>query len=372
MRPALVVLAALPLLAQDERAFVESLARLERQDPTGAKDLETASPLRAAALSLDPARASDKARFAAASWLWATSLIRGVTPAKAQTYLQAARNQPDLLKAWSLLETVAEDQARARDGLRLEIAWRLLDTGRMREAYASVARAPSPTVRELAHRLFVSAHLGEWPGLQRHAAELQAQGGMLEGLHAAAEQNPRMFDYASLLKAVDLGHPDPPAGPLPLRSHWISKWRLRLKDVSGSQKDLTRAAESWPKGWVDRPETTQTLLQVGAAIHWAEGPDQPPLSGFLEPGHLCLVGYRDAPGRSGEAGRQEQVWDLRSDAAHPGRWRGTHTLTSRVAGADPSKGPALRAVFEVEWEMRVAEEVPDTRIPAPAAPKPAP
>ena len=75
MRPILLALATLALAAQDERAFLESMARLEKQDPAGKKDLEAGSPLRAAALAMNPAKEPEKARYAAASWLWATSPV---------------------------------------------------------------------------------------------------------------------------------------------------------------------------------------------------------------------------------------------------------------------------------------------------------
>lgn len=356
MRAALLAFATLSLVAQDERIFTESMARLEREDPAGKKDLEDASPIRLAALALNPAKATEQARFAAASWLWATNLIRGFRHGKEQTYLQAARTQADLLKAWTLLETVGAGQARARDGLRLELAWRLLDLDRMRTAYAAVSAQPSPNMRELAHCFFVAAHLGDWAGLKKHGQALVAQGGKLEGLHAAAENTLTMFDYESLLKAVETGHPGAPTRPLSVQSHRISKWRVRVTGISGSHKAIVKEAESWSKDWVDRPDSTVDLLQVGAAAHWIESGTQPPVSGFLDAGRLYLVGYRDTRGGpTGDAGRQEQMWDMRQDPRNPSRWRGTNTLTARVVGADPKTGPALLVTFEVEWDMRSTE-----------------
>jgi len=367
MRAALLVLATLTLAAQDERAFLESMARLERQDPGGKKDLEDGSPLRAAALSMDPAKATEKARYAAASWLWATNMIRGFHYGKDQTYLQAARGQADLLKAWSLLETVGGDLARSRDGLRLEIAWRLVDLGRMRTAYAAVSARPAPSVRELVHCFFVSAHLGEWTAMKQHAQALAAQGGKLEGLHAAAESTLTMFDYESLLKAVETGHPAPATGPLAARSYRVTKQRVKIRRVSGGDKALLKESESWPKDWVAKPDATAGLLQVGAAAHWVEGTAQPPVSGFLDATRLFLVGYRETSGEPGDSGRQEQVWDLHPDAQVPGRWRGTNTLTVRRAGTDPKAGPALQVTFDVEWDLRPAEAYPE----APSAVPPA-
>jgi hypothetical protein len=359
MRPVLYALAGLSLAAQDERIFTESMARLERQDPAGKMDLEDGSPIRAAAMALDPALAPEKTRFAAASWLWATNMMRGLQPGKDRTYLQAARGQADLLKAWTLLEAVGGDLARTRDGLRLELGWRLLDLGKMRAAYAAVSARPSPTARELVHAFFVSAHLGDWPGMRRLAQSLVAQGGQLEGLHAAAENTPTMFDYESLLKAVDAGRPDRPAGPLAVRSLRISNQRIRVLSLSGSNQAFLKTAEGWPKGWTDKADAAAELLQVGAAAHWVEGAAQPPVSGFLDATRLYLVGYRISQGGGGDSGRQEQVWDLRPDPQHPHRWRGTHTLTARVAGADPKAGPAFRATFEVQWDMRPVEDHPE-------------
>jgi hypothetical protein len=243
--------------------------------------------------------------------------------------------------------------------VRLELAWRLMDLGKMRAAYAAVSTQPSLNIRELSHCFFVSAHLGDWAAMKRHAASLVGQGGQLGGLHAAAENTLTMFDYESLLKAVETGHPDPPAGPLTARSFRISKQRIKVSSVSGSHKAFLKTAESWPKGWTDKAESTVALLQVGAAAHWVEGAAQPPVSGFLDATRLYLVGYRISQGAGGDSGRQEQVWDLRPDPQHPHRWRGTHTLTARVAGADPKAGPAFRATFEVQWDMRPVEDHPE-------------
>jgi hypothetical protein len=354
MRAVLLAFATLALAAQDERAFLDSMGRLERQDPAGKKDLEDGSPLRAAALAMDPAKATEKARYAAASWLWATNLIRGLHPGKNQTYLQAAQGQADLLKAWALLETVGGDLARPRDGMRLEIAWHLMDLDRMRTAYAAVSARPNLSVRELVHCFFVSAHLGLWDAMKQHAQALVTQGGQLDGLHAAAEGLATMPDYQSLLKAVETAHPAHDPGPLAVRSYRIAKQQVKVRRVTGSDKTLLKESESWPRDWVPKPDATAELLQLGAVAHWAEGGGQSPVSGFLEPARLHLVGYRAAGGAGGEAGRQEQVWDLRPEGQAPGRWRGTHTLTVWRAGADPKSAPALQVTFDVAWDLRPA------------------
>ncbi|HEY3399522.1 MAG TPA: hypothetical protein VGK03_02730 [Geothrix sp.] len=369
MRAVLLALATLTLAAQDERAFAESMARLERQDPAGKKDLEDGSPIWSAAMSLDPVLTPERARFAGASWLWATNMMRGLHYGKNQTYLQAARVQPDLRQAWSLLETVGGDLARPRDGVRLELAWRLLDLGKMRTAYAAVSARPVLNTRELVHCFFVAAHLGDWTGMKKHAQALVAQGGQLEGLHAAAENTLTMFDYESLLKAIDTARPIPPTGTLAVRSFRISKQRVKVGSVSGTSKAFLKAAESWPKDWADKPDSTVGLLQVGAAAHWVEGTAQPPASGFLDATRLYLVGYRVSQGGTGDSGRQEQVWDMHPDPQNPGRWRGINTLTAKVAGADPKAGPALHVTFEVEWDMRPTEDYPEPppgALPAPA------
>ena len=368
MRAALLVFATLALTAQDERAFMDSMNRLERQDPAGKQDLEDASPLRAAALAMDPVKANEKDRYAAATWLWATNLIRGFQHGKDQTYLQAARGQADLLKAWSLLETVGGDLARSRDDMRLEIAWHLVDLDRMRTAYPAVAAQPNLNVRELVHCFFVSAHLGEWTAMRKYAQALTAQGGKLENLHAAAENTLTMFDYESLLKAVELGHPDPTVGPLIVRSYRITKQRVKIKSISGGDRTLLKESESWPKGWVTKPDATTGLLQVGAAAHWVEGTAQPPVSGFLDASRLYLVGYRETRGEPSDSGRQEQTWDMRLDPKTPDRWHGTNTLTAWRSGAEPKAGPALHVTFDVEWDMRPTETYLEALAVGPATP----
>ncbi len=358
MRPILLALATLALAAQDERAFLDSMARLEKQDPAGKKDLETGSPLRAAALAMDPAREPEKARYAAASWLWATSLIRGLDHPVDGTYLKAARGQAELQKAWTLLETVGGDLTRPRNAMRLEIAWRLLDPDRMKQAYATVAAQPTLNPRELIHCFFVAAHLGEWEAMKRHAQAIVAQGGKLENLHANAEDTPAMFDYESLLKAVEAGRPDRDTGSLAARSFQISKARVKIRRISGHDKTLLKESESWPRDWVTKPDPTAPLLQVGAAAHWVEGPGLPPVSGFMQKDRIYLVGYKIAQGDAPEAGRQDQAWDMRPDSGASGRWHGLNTLTIWRAGVDPKAGPALQVTFDAEWDLRPLETLP--------------
>lgn len=358
MRPILLALATLALAAQDERAFLDSMARLEKQDPAGKKDLEKDSPLRAAALAMDPAKEPEKARYAAASWLWATSLIRGLDHPVDGTYLKAARGQVELQKAWTLLETVGGDLTRPRNAMRLEIAWRLLDPDRMKQAYATVAAQPALNPRELIHCFFVAAHLGEWEAMKRHAQAIVAQGGKLENLHANAEDTPAMFDYESLLKAVEAGRPDRDSGPLAARSFQISRTRVKIRHISGHDKTLLKESESWPRDWVTKPAPTAPLLQVGAGAHWAEGPGLPPMSGFMQKDRIYLVGYKIAQGDAPEAGRQDQAWDMRPDTGASGRWHGLNTLMIWRAGVDPKAGPALQVTFDAEWDLRPLETLP--------------
>jgi hypothetical protein len=358
MRPILLALATLALAAQDERAFLESMARLEKQDPAGKKDLEAGSPLRAAALAMDPAKEPEKARYAAASWLWATSLIRGLNHGVDGTYLKAARGQADLQKAWALLETVGGDLARPRNAMRLEVAWRLLDPDRMKAAYAAVAAQPALNPRELIHCFFVAAHLGEWDAMRRHAQAILAQGGKLESLHASAEEAPAMFDYESLLKAVETGRPERVTEPLAARSFRITKTRVKIRRVSGHDKTLLKESETWPRDWVAKPDPAAPLLQVGTAAHWVEGPALPPVSGFMQKDRLYLVGYKIAQGDAPESGRQDQAWDMRPESGAPDRWRGLNTLTIWRAGTDPKAGPALQVTFDAEWDLRPLETLP--------------
>ena len=172
--------------------------------------------------------------------------------------------------------------------------------------------------------------------MKKYAQALKAQGGKLEGLHAAAETTLTMFDYESLLKAVELGHPDPTAGPLAVRSYRVAKQRVKIRSISGGDKALLKESESWPKDWVAKPDATTGLLQVGAAAHWVEGTAQPPVSGFLDASRLYLVGYRETRGEPSDSGRQEQTWDMRPDPQIPGpvaRNQHAHSLAdSRTQG----------------------------------------
>lgn len=349
----------LALKAQDPGLFVEAVMRLQRGDPASANDLLAGSPIRTAAMALDPVRSPEQSRFAAASWLWLANMKQGFHFGEDKSYLQAARNQADLVKAWTLLDSIGPDLRRSSDEIRLEIAWRLLDLARMRQAYASVSARHPLNLRELVHCLLVAAHLGEWEAAQHDTDQLRQQGTGLDGFHRMAEQNLTSFDYQSLLEAIHLGHPGPITHPLAVRSWRISHWRTRVKSLASTDKSMAQTLSSAPRSWIDKPPPRVELLQVGAAAHWIESSMQPPVSGFMGEGRLFLVGYRDVPGPPGEAGRQDQVWDLHQDPQHPAHWTGTNTLTGRLSGTAPTSVPAFQMVLEVEWDMNAAEDYPD-------------
>jgi len=345
--------AALGASAQEVSPILASLRRLLAGDTSARKDLEAGSPIRAAAMATG-STADETTRFEAASWLWQANLMGGFSYGSDRSYLQASRLQPDLLKAWNLLETLGSAKARERDALLLELGWRLLDLDRMRLAYERVSTRSPLDVRELTHCFMVSAHLGDWSATKVFGRELESRGAILAGFHRAAEQNLTTFDYESLLSAIQSQGPPTPAKPLAVASWGITKWRVRVKEVGGSHRDLVRMASGWPRTWTDKPDAMTHLLQVGAAAHWVESAAQPPVSGFLSSDRLYMVGYRETRGGP-EAGTQMQVWDMRSDPVQPRRWKGLNTLIARLAGAPDNKPPALIITFETEWDMQAIE-----------------
>lgn len=353
---------ALTLAAQDPSLLQASLRRLQAGDASAQKDLDAGSPVRAVAMATGPA-ADENTRFEAASWLWQANLLGGFSYGSDQSYLQASRHQPDLLKAWALLETLGTAKARERDALLLEVGWRLLDLDRMRLAYHRVATRSPLNLRELTHCFMVSLHLGDWGAAKTFGQELESRGANLGGFHLAAEHNLTTFDYESLLSSVRGQTPPAPANPLAVASWGITKWRVRVKEVGGSHRDLVRAASGWPRTWAEKPDAMTLLLQVGAAAHWVEGAAQPPVSGFLSPDRLHMVGYRDTKGGQ-DAGTQMQVWDMRRDPTQPQRWKGLNTLIARLASAPDNKPPALIVTFETEWDMQPVERFPETFPPA--------
>jgi hypothetical protein len=312
--------------------------------------------------------AEEAARFEAASWLWLANLQGGFSYGSDSSYLKASRQQPDLLKAWNLLESLGAARARERDALLLELGWRLLDLDRMRLAYDRVSTQSPLSIRELTHCFMVSTHLGNWGAAKTFGLELESRGANLAGFHQAAEHKLTTFDYESLLSVIKRQAPVTPAIPLVVASWGITRWRVRVKEVGGSHRDLVRMADGWPKTWTDKPDAATLLLQVGAAAHWVEGAAQPPVSGFLSSDRLYLAGYRKT--RDGQdSGTQMQTWDMRPDPAQPHRWKGLNTLIARLASAPDNKPPALIVTFETEWVMQPVERYPEA-IPPVAPPGP--
>ncbi|NWJ41196.1 MAG: hypothetical protein HXX12_09525 [Geothrix sp.] len=357
----LCVTAALGVSAQETSPILASLRKLQAGDASARKDLHAGSPVRAAAMATGSA-ADEATRFEAASWLWQANLLGGFSYGSDRSYLQASRQQPDLLKAWSLLETLGAAKARERDALLLELGWRLLDLDRMRLAYERISTRSHMDIRELTHCFMVSMHLGDWGAAKAFGQELESRGANLAGFHQAAEHNLTTFDYESLLSAIRGQMPPIPAKPLAVASWGITKWRVRVKEVGGSHRDLVRMASGWPRTWTDKPDAMTQLLQVGAAAHWIEGAAQPPVSGFLSPDRLYMVGYRETKGGQ-DAGTQMQVWDMRPDPTQPHRWKGLNTLIARLASAPDNKPPAFIVTFDTEWDMQLVESFPETHPP---------
>jgi hypothetical protein len=357
------VIAALGAPAQEASPILVSLRKLQAGDASARKDLEAGSPVRAAAMATGVA-SDEEARFEAASWLWLANLQGGFSYGSDCSYLKVSRQQPDLLKAWSLLESLGAAKARERDALLLELGWRLLDLDRMRLAYDRVSTRSPLSIRELAHCFMVSTHLGDWDAAKTFGLDLESRSANLVGFHQAAERNLTTFDYESLLSAIRGQAPSAPAKPLTVVSWGITRWRVRVKEVGGSHRDLVRMANEWPKAWTDKPDAPTLLLQVGAAAHWVEGAAQPPVSGFLSSNRLYLLGYRETKGGQ-DSGTQMQFWDMRPDPGQPHRWKGLNTLVARLASAPDNKPPALIVTFETEWDMRPVERFPEA--PSPVA-----
>lgn len=333
---------------------------LAKTDP----DLAPNSQLWQQAMGMDAATASPAARHSAAQWLLLRSQKRGLKPAKNQTFLQAANSEPDLLRAFALLEApLPEAEQRQRALLRLTLALTLRDPAKIALAYPELAGKPELTQDELALCLMAAAHLGQWADLQRHADAFKARGGDIKTLHDRADRDLTVFDYESVLAAVASLQPGVPAVLPGATSYEMKNRRARVKSITGSNTNLVRQLQKvTPEDWIDKPLSEFPMMQVGAVVHWAETATHPPVSGLLLSDRLLLKGYRIAPNSN-----QSQTWDMKPMAGKPGRWQGSNTVLFYRKHGTPGSPVEAQMEVEEEWDLQpVAAAAPAT---APAAAK---
>lgn len=366
MKTVLIPLCCLALAAQSQDdpnlgVFTSAIQRLVSKDKNLAVDLDEKGAIYSKAMTLDPNTATLPTRLTVARWLLLRNTAIGFRYSGKTSYLQASGKQPDLQKAFSLIDGLdTSASAREINQLKLEISWRIHDIGGMRTAYDKVSVLDDLDPRELVHCLMVSIHLGEWEAAVRFARVAQGRKMDLRGFHQAALNNLTSFDYESVIRALNQEHPIKENANLGLRSYEIIKWRCRPKELTGADSKILDPLSAQMKGmmgkWIDHAPAQVMMLQVGASIHWLESSVQEPVSGFKEASRIYLVGYQEPMNSPSGPMRQQDVWDMKLDLVKPGVWTGVNIMTSRPVGASEGTAPSIQLIMEHEFQLKVVED----------------
>lgn len=278
------------------------------------------------------------------------------------TYLHAVQQQPGLLKAWELLtgEDWPEELTRRRNEIRLELAWRLMDSSKMLMALKGLQGQHHLDIREAVHGFFLSAHTGQWQQMEALGKALTSASGSLDGFHRAALDDLSIPDYESILQIVQLQKSQLPASWTLVDHQWrITNLQVKLirteyfdsrfKGVSAQMKaDYLKMAGK--DGWIKRENPPTDLLQVGAVAHWSEGFGQPPVSGFIWKDRILMRGFvsYDAPG---DSGMQLQTFDMHPSQEAPNHWMGINITEAQIPDGKGGLKPGLQSEWGYAWDM---------------------
>lgn len=319
------------------------------------------------AANATPSSAAEQAsRLNQAQALLSASMRQGFSYTGKTTYLQAVQQQPGLIQAWELTEgdAWAPDLARRRNEIRLELAWRLQDSGKMQAAWPGLmALGGHYDLREAVHGLFIAMHLGQWQVAESIGQALKKGGGNLDGFHAAALESLTTFDYAAIFDLIGATKDLPLQWTLADRSFRITHVRVRISKLESHSSSGKALVESLSKGmatlkvdqegWIPREDPIVELLQVGAGAHWVETPMQPPVSGFIGPDRLMLRG-----GSSSGEGSAVTTFDLHRSAENPRRWAGLSRMDVFQAADHPGSIPSASVILDYQWEMEPIPQGP--------------
>lgn len=346
----------------DSQLYIDAIQRISNHKEDIKNDFDVKGSLFKRTMDLNATTTSPECRLYAATWLVQRNMHVGMHFQGKTSYLKATRNQEDLLKAWILLDSPNfGDLRRKQEGLKLEIAWHLLDIEKMEAAYRFISKLNDLQDRELVYCFLAAVHLGQWEDLKGFEALAKSKGFEFSGFHQRALSNLSMFDYESILKSIELGKPAISITPRAVRSYRVKKWRVKFVSITGSDQSLLKPITSQltdkAKGWRSHEESTVLLAQVGAVAHWLESYAQPPVSGFIEPDRIFLTGYRETNLSTEGPLRQFDVWDMRLDPSRPGYWVGTNIMRARKPGAAESTPPSIQLVMEHEWQLELNEDL---------------
>lgn len=371
--------------SQDPRLFAPSLTRLRANDPKAAEDVKPGSPVERTALAPDLEKAPWARKIQASEWLLRAYIFK--QRGQAGTGLSAP--DPYLARAWQLLqgaetqasvELVGRESIRSRNSsissadprgvtrndsslgvaerenywmvlewIRLEVAWRMKDPERMREALVPFPGRKNLDARERLHAFMASAHIGDWTSFVRWGEELEAAGQM-DRLRALAGTDWALPDYPGLLKQVRQKPAASFQGSLP-RAEWrVKSMALRLKGFRTEDAALSEKLKAGG-GWTESGPVETSLLRVGAVTHWLKPGTTPmPLVGPTSADALELEGSLDLPLQGATAWRKEK-YQLKPSAEVPGRWTGTLEVTQQALEGNVPAAQVYSLTFEVRLDL---------------------
>lgn len=237
--------------------------------------------------------------------------------------------------------------------LRVEIAWRLQDSKKMKEAMVAYAAPSVLSKKEEAYAFMASGQVGQADLFLRLGKDIEARGG-LGGFHQKALEDISFFDFAAMYKALVGGQPVSLVGDIQDQGYSVRHIKVRVGSTYGSS-DQARALVNLIRSqasdeWRDRPDSPISLVRIGQSVHWAEAPSSPPYTGFMSSDRLFMEGYleNDTPG---DAGTQVQTFDMKREVGASNHWSGNNTIQAFTPDKAGKPKEVLRVVLNYQWDL---------------------
>jgi len=316
---------------------------------------------------LNPDDYSTRTRVLSAQWLVLFHTIKSITAASQDEYKASSDQQStDMLTAWNLLDCEAQDdEQKAVDLLRLDVAQRLKDYSKMAPVFDSVlARGADMSYEEIVVAFTTAPLLGRWKATRDLGDRILQVQDSLEDFHRAALQRPDIPDYEVLYQLAEKEMANGDAQPDSLR--WqvseLKTLSIRLLDVKctdeSKMETVRRAFDPESKGqWKEIPTRAHRLLQFGGIAQMLSLSAIPiPMVGPANNERIHVLGYAVLNPQDGSGPvRQTESYELSRDAPNTNDWHGTYTLTQEGQSAN-SQHTRVEIIFDMKMTLQTVDE----------------
>lgn len=355
---------SLPSESELTQALTESLENLQtKAEVDGENEVKLLKWFK----RLNPEEYSTRTRVLSAQWLVLYHTIKSITAASQDEYKASSDQQStDMLTAWNLLDCEAQDdEQKAVDLLRLDVAQRLKDYSKMAPVFDSVlARGAEMSYEEIVVAFTTAPLLGRWQATRELGDRILQVQDSLEDFHRAALQRPDIPDYEVLYQLAEKEMLNGDAKPDSLR--WqvseLKTLSIRLLDVKctdeSKMETVRKAFDPESKGqWKEIPTRAHRLLQFGGIAQMLSLSAIPiPMVGPANNERIHVLGYAVLNPQDGSGPvRQTESYELNRDAPATNDWKGTYTLTQEGQSAN-SQHTRVEIIFDMKMTLQTVDE----------------